>query len=128
MAMPLALSTRLVLMLAVFLLALLPVAFGICLNETSPAPTENRLASRCSRYCEHHGCPHATAANSPAFFRLRPLYVATIKGLAAGGSRLYAAANIAFYVVLIPLLLIGLTYGALRNAVLIHRLKVQRRG
>ncbi|MDB5234932.1 MAG: hypothetical protein JWR44_1925 [Hymenobacter sp.] len=123
--MRLAFSTRFVLICVVALLSALPLALGYYINETSPAPTEQRLASRCSRYCEHHGCPHATPTNSPAFFQLRPLYVATIKGLAAGGRGLYATANIAFYVVLIPLLLMGLTYGALRNAVLIHRLKAQ---
>lgn len=126
--MRLAFSTRFVLMCVVALLTALPLAFGYYINETSLAPTEKRLADQCSRYCEHHGCPHATAANSPAFFQLRPLYVATIKGLAAGGQQHYAAANIVFYVVLIPLLLVGLTYGALRNAVLIHRLKAQRHG
>ena len=126
--MQIALSTRLGLVLAVFLLALLPVAFGAYINETSPPPTEMHLATRCSRYCEAHGCPHATAANSPTFFRLRPLYVGTIKALAAGGAGLYKTFNIAFYVVLIPLLLVGLTYGALRYMVLIRRLKTLRRG
>ncbi|GAA4375069.1 hypothetical protein GCM10023186_07320 [Hymenobacter koreensis] len=105
------------------LLSALPLAFGYYVNETGPPPTYKLLADRCSRYCEKHGCPHATPANSPAFFRLRPLYVGTIKALAAGGLGLYAAANIAFYVVLIPLLLIWLTYGALRNSVLIRRIK-----
>lgn len=124
--MRLAFSTRFVLVCVVALLSALPLALGYYINETSPAPTQKRLADRCSRYCEHYGCPHATPTNSPAFFQLQPLYVATIKGLAAGGRGLYATANIAFYVVLIPLLLIGLTYGALRNAVLIHRLKAQR--
>ena len=76
--MRLPLSTRLGLLLVLLLLALLPVAFGACINETSPPATEKFLAGRCTRYCEHHGCPHATPANSPAFFRLLPLYVATI--------------------------------------------------
>ena len=40
----------------------------------------------------------------------------------------YAVANIAFYLVIIPLLLVGLTYGALRNMVLIRRLKTLNRG
>jgi len=125
--MRLPLSTRLALLCLVALLAVLPLAVGYYVNETSPAPTEQRLATQCSRYCEHYGCPHATPANSPAFFKLRPLYVATIQGLTAvGGPGFYATANIVFYVVLIPLLLIGLTYGALRNAVLIHRLKSPR--
>ncbi len=105
------------------LLALLPVAFGVYINETSPAPTTRRLTDRCSRYCEAHHCPHATPANSPAYAELRPLYDATVRGLASGGRQHYAEANIAFYLVLIPLLLLGLTYGALRNLVLIRRLK-----
>jgi hypothetical protein len=121
-------STRFVLLCTVALLSALPMAFGYYINATSPAPTEQRLATRCSRYCERYGCPHATPTNSPAYFRLRPLYVATIKGLAAGGKKLYATANIVIYVVLIPLLLMGLIYGALRNALLIHRLKLQLRG
>lgn len=87
--MRLAFSTRFVLICLMALLSALPLALGFYINETSPAPTEKRLASRCSRYCEHHGCPHATPANSPAFFQLRPLYVATIKGLASGGQGLY---------------------------------------
>jgi len=106
---------------------LLPLAFGYWVNATAPyPPTTAYLASRCTRYCEHHGCPHATAANSPAFFRLRPLYVATIKGLAMGGKDLYDAANIAFYLLLIPALLLWLTYGALRNMGTLRRLKQSR--
>lgn len=122
-----ALRTRLLLGIGVLLLALLPVAFGVYINETSPPPTTARLAGRCSRYCEAHGCPHATPANSPAYFRLRPLYNATIRGLMGGGRQWYATVNILFYIVLIPLLLLGLTYGALRNAVLIRQLKELRR-
>ena len=123
-----ALRIRLLLALLVLLLAAVPVAFGVYLNETSPAPTTARLAGRCSRYCEAHDCPHATRANSPAYFRLRPLYAATIKGLMGGGRAWYAAVNIAFYLGLIPLLLLWLTYGALRNAVVIRQLKALRRG
>ncbi|MBD2724064.1 hypothetical protein [Hymenobacter armeniacus] len=123
-----ALRTRLLLMLLVSLLTLVPVALGVYVNETSPPPTTARLANRCSRYCETHGCPHATPANSPAYFRLRPLFAATIRGLMSGGRAWYAAANIGFYLVLVPLLLVGLTYGALRNAVLIRQLKTLRRG
>lgn len=126
--MRISLSTRLVLLLAVLLMALLPVAFGAYVNETSPAPTSRFLPGRCSRYCEAHNCPHATPANSPAYFKLRPLYAATVQGLAAGGMRHYAVVNIAFYLVIIPLLLVNLMYGALRNMVLIRRLKALRRG
>ncbi|HEX8328256.1 MAG TPA: hypothetical protein VF629_11995 [Hymenobacter sp.] len=118
---------RLLLGLAVLLLALLPVAFGVYLNESSPPPTTAQLPGRCSRYCEAHGCPHATPANSPAYSQLRPLFEATIKGLMGGGRQWYAAVNIGFYLVLIPLLLLGLTYGALRNAVLIRQLKALHR-
>jgi hypothetical protein len=126
--MRLSLATRLTLLLVVLLMALLPVAFGAYVNARGPAPTSRLLPGRCSRYCEAHACPHATQANSPAYFRLRPLYAATIRGLAAGGRQYYAATNIAFYLVLVPLLLLWLTYGALRNQVLIHRLKALRRG
>lgn len=126
--MRLSLSTRLVLLFVVLLMALLPVAFGVYVNETSPAPSSRLLPGRCSRYCEAHSCPHATRANSPAYCRLRPVYAATIQGLAAGGGRYYAVANIAFYLVIIPLLLVSLTYGALRNMVVIRRLKVLSRG
>ncbi|MCC2547090.1 hypothetical protein LJY25_11580 [Hymenobacter sp. BT175] len=126
--MRLAFSTRLLLICVVVLLSVLPMAFGYYVNTVSPAPTEKRLPDRCSRYCEHYGCPHATPANSPAYFRLRPLYVLTIMALSLGGMGLYAAFNIAFYLVFIPLLLIWLTYGALRNMVLIRRLKSLRHG
>jgi hypothetical protein len=123
-----ALRIRLLLGLTVLLLALLPLAFGFYINETGTAPTEKRLPTRCSRYCEAHNCPHATPANSPAYFQLRPVYAATVQGLSMGGMRLYAVVNIGFYLVLIPLLLLWLTYGALRNMVLISRLKAQHRG
>ena len=122
------LATRLVMLLAVLLLALLPVAFGAYVNETSPTPTTRLLAGGCSRYCEAHGCPHATPANSPVYFRLRPLYAATVQGLAAGGRSYYAAINIAFYLVFMPLLLLSMAYGALRNMVIIRRLKALHRG
>ncbi|MBF9142214.1 hypothetical protein [Hymenobacter properus] len=120
-----ALRIRLLLGLLVLLLAMVPVAFGVYINETSPAPTTARLANRCSRYCEAHACPHATRANSTAYLRLRPLYNATVRGLMGGGRQWYAEANILFYIVLVPLLLVGLTYGALRNAVLIRQLKAR---
>ncbi|MDB5270552.1 MAG: hypothetical protein JWP58_3592 [Hymenobacter sp.] len=122
-----ALRIRLILGLLVLPLALLPVALGVYVNETSPAPTTARLAGRCSRYCEAYGCPHATPVNSPAYFRLRPLFVATVQGLMKGGRGWYAAVNIAFYLGLIPVLLLGLTYGALRNMVLIRQFKALRR-
>jgi hypothetical protein len=125
--MQVALRIRLLLMSLVLLLALLPVAFGTYINETSPHPTESRLPDRCSRYCEAHGCPHATPTNSPAYFRLRPLFAATIRGLMGGGGEWYAVVNICFYLVLVPLLLLNLVYGAMRNAVLIRQLKALRR-
>ena len=48
------LFTRLGLLLVVLLMALLPVALGVYVNETSPAPTSRLLPGRCSRYCEAH--------------------------------------------------------------------------
>ena len=59
-----------------------------------------RLAARCTRYCYFHACLRATRTNSPAYFRLRPVYAATIQGLAAGGSKWYLTANVAVYLVL----------------------------
>ncbi|MGI4864086.1 MAG: hypothetical protein ACRYFZ_09200 [Janthinobacterium lividum] len=109
-----------------FLLAMLPLAFGFWVNETAPhAPTKTYVPTRCTRYCTAHGCRHATRANSPVYFRLRPLYVATVAGLAAGGWGLYAVANIALYLIFIPGLLMWLTYGALRNMQTIRQLKTQ---
>jgi hypothetical protein len=105
-------------------LAVLPLLFGFWVNYTAPhAPTTRYEAARCTRYCEAHGCLHTTAANSPAFGRLRVLYVLTIAALSLGGGALYGLFNIVFYVVFVPGLLIWLTYGALRNAQTIHRLK-----
>ena len=110
------------------ILAMLPLAFGFWVNASATYPPSRAYAAtRCTRYCEAYGCRHATAANSPAFTRLRPLYVATIRGLSVGGTGLYAALNIAFYVVLIPGLLIWLTYGALRNAGRLRQQKYQAR-
>ncbi len=109
-------------------LATLPLLFGYWVNHTAPhPPTPRYVATRCTRYCEAHGCPHATAANSPMFFRLRPVYAGTIRALAAGGPGLYAAFNVAFYVVFIPALLVWLTYGALRNVGTLRRLRTTRR-
>ncbi|RZK62397.1 MAG: hypothetical protein EOO59_02655 [Hymenobacter sp.] len=111
--------------LLTLLLALLPLAFSYYLNATSSAPTTRYVPGRCTRYCTLHGCRHATRANSPAYFQLRPVYGATIAALMLGGGSLYAAVNIGFYLVLIPALLCWLTYGALRNARLIRHLRNQ---
>lgn len=108
------------------LLALLPLAFGYWVNASAPPPTRAYRAARCTRYCAAHGCRHATRANSSAYFQLRPLYRATVAALGAGGPGLYAAANIAFYLLFIPALLGWLTYGALRNAGTIRQLKNRR--
>ena len=105
------------------LLALLPLVVGIGLNFFSPTPTHARLATRCTRYCYFHACPHATKANSPAYFWLRPVYAATKRGLSAGGRKWYVTVNVAVYLVLVPLLLTWLTYGVLRDARTIRRLK-----
>jgi len=81
------------------LLAALPLLFGFWVNYTAPHPPTTRYeAARCTRYCVGHGCSHATAANSPAFVRLRPLYGLTIAALSVGGGALYGLFNIAFYV------------------------------
>ena len=111
-----------------FCLAMLPLLVGFAVNYTAPSPPTTRYeTARCTRYCVAHGCPHATPANSPAFFRLRPLYMLTIKVLSIGGGALYGLLNIVFYVLLIPGLLVWLTYGALRNTRTIHRLRQARR-
>ena len=113
-------------LLRTLLLALLPLAFGIWVNATAPhAPTRAYVPTRCTRYCTAHGCRHATRANSPLYFQLRPVYAATVAGLAAGGWGLYAAANSAFYLIFIPSLLTWLTYGAVRNRRTIQQLKAR---
>ena len=43
-----------------------------------------------------------------------------------GGMRNYAAANIGFYVLLVPGLLVWLTYGAVRNAQTLRQLNQRR--
>ncbi|MGI4869992.1 MAG: hypothetical protein ACRYFX_02305 [Janthinobacterium lividum] len=107
------------------LLAALPLLFGYYINATAPPPTRQYVPARCTRYCTAHGCRHATRANSPAYFRLRPLYNLTVQTLAAGGKAWYAAVNIGFYLILMPALLLWLTYGALRNAGTIRQLKAR---
>ncbi|WP_157887161.1 hypothetical protein [Hymenobacter sp. PAMC 26628] len=98
-------------------MALLPLAFGIWVNSTAPyPPTRAYSPAHCTRYCAAHSCRHATRANSPVYFRLRPLYAATVAGLMVGGGARYAAVNIGFYLVFISGLLLWLTYGAMRNA------------
>ncbi len=106
------------------LLAALPLLFGLWVNASAPhTPTHAYSPTRCTRYCAAHSCRHATRANSPAYFRLRPLYTATIRGLMLGGRARYADLNVAFYLVLMPGLLGWLTYGALRDASRIRQLK-----
>ena len=109
------------------LLACLPLLFGFWVNDTAPhPPTKAYVAARCTRYCYAHACPHATAANSPAYFRLRPLYGLTIAALSVGGGALYGVLNVAFYLMFIPGLLLWLTYGVLRNARMLRQLKQRR--
>ncbi len=111
-------------LLLTLLLALLPVLLGFAVNYTAPRPpTAELVAGRCTRYCHDHVCPHAVAANSPAYFRLRPLYGLTIRVLSAGGGGpVYVLANLLVFLVGIPLLLLRLTYTVLRDAGAIRRL------
>ncbi len=98
--------------------------FGLWVNATAPhPPTRAYVPARCTRYCARHGCRHATRANSPAYFQLRPLYAATVRGLLLGGRARYATVNVAFYLGLVPGLLLWLTYGALRDATRLRQLK-----
>ena len=109
------------------LLAALPLLFGYWVNTHAPHPPSRvYAATHCTRYCTRHGCRHATAANSPAFVRLKPLYAATIRGLTVGGRGWYAALNVGVYLLVVPALLGWLTYGALRNARTIRQLKQLR--
>jgi hypothetical protein len=110
-------------LLLTLLLASLPILFGYYLNASAPPPTSRYQPARCTRYCATHGCRHATRANSPAYFRLRPLYAATVRGLHAGGASNYVLVNILFYLLLLPSLLLWLTYGALRDAQRLHQLR-----
>ncbi|WP_426491243.1 hypothetical protein [Hymenobacter sp. 102] len=110
-------------LLLTFLLALLPLLLGFAVNSAAPhPPTAARVAGRCTRYCHDHACPHALPANSPAYFRLRPLYGLTIRVLSAGGGGpMYVLANLLVFLVGIPLLLLHLTYAVLRDARAIRR-------
>ncbi|NML67059.1 hypothetical protein HHL22_17775 [Hymenobacter sp. RP-2-7] len=110
--------------LLTLLLASLPIVLGYYLNASAPPPTSRYERARCTRYCAAHGCRHATRANSPAYYHLRPLYVATVRGLHAGGAGNYVLMNILFYLLLLPILLVWLTYAALRDA---RRLRQLRR-
>jgi hypothetical protein len=112
-------------LLSTLLVATLSFLFGYYINTTSPPPTRAYSAARCTRYCAAHSCRHATRANSPAYFRLRPLYAATVAALGAGGAGLYVAANVGFYLVFMPALLLWLTYGALRNRAAIRQLRTR---
>jgi len=106
-------------------LAFLPLLFGFWVNAIAPPAARTYNPAYCTRYCAAHACRHATRANSPAYSRLRPLYRATVAALAAGGAGWYVYANAGFYLVLLPILLLWLTYGALRNARRIRQLKSQ---
>ncbi|MBH8568277.1 hypothetical protein KB206_05245 [Microvirga sp. STS02] len=110
-----------------FCLAALPLLFGFWVNETaSHPPTTAYVATRCTRYCYAHACPHATAANSPAYVRLRPLYRLTIAALSLGGRGRYGLVNVVFYLLLVPAVLLWLTYSTLRNARTLRQLKQRR--
>ena len=113
-------------LLLTVLLALLPLLVGVAVNAAAPhPPTTVLVAGRCTRYCHNHACPHATPATSPAYFRLRPLYGLTVRALSAGGGgTAYVVANLLVFLVAIPLLLLGLTYAVLRDALLLRRLPV----
>jgi hypothetical protein len=106
------------------LLALLPLLFGFAVSTAAPhPPTASRAPTYCTRYCHNHACPHATLANSPAYFRLRPLYEGTVQTLSAGGKGApYILANLLVFLVAIPVLLLRLTYAVLRDARAIRRL------
>ena len=112
-------------LLLTFLLALLPLLLGVAVNSAAPhPPTAAWVATRCTRFCHDHACPHATPSNSPAYHRLRPLYELTIRALAAGGGgAAYVLANLLVFLVVIPLLLLRLTYAVLRDACAIRRLQ-----
>ena len=111
-------------LLLTLLLAALPLLFGFWVNETAPhPPTKAYVATRCTRYCYAHACPHVTVANSPAYIRLRPLYRFTIAALSLGGGALYGLFNVAFYLLFLPSLLLWLTYGTLRDARALRQLK-----
>jgi hypothetical protein len=110
-------------LLLTLLLAILPLLFGYYLNASSPPPTSAYNPARCTRYCALHSCRHATRANSPAYFRLRPLYAATVRGLHLGGARNYVLVNILVYLLLLPSLLMWLTYGALRDGQRLSQLR-----
>jgi hypothetical protein len=114
---------RLKTLLFTLCLAALPLLFGVWVNATSPPPTLAYDPARCTRYCAAHGCRHATRANSPVYFRLRPLYAATIRGLMLGSRARYAGVSVALYLGLIPGLLGWLAYGTLRDAARIRQFK-----
>jgi len=115
-------------LLLTLLLALLPVAVGYWVNTHAPyPPTRAHAAGHCTRACALHHCSHATPANSRAYSQLRPVYDATMRALATGGRGWYAATNVAVYLGLLPLLLVWLTYGVLRNEQLIQKLKQRPR-
>jgi hypothetical protein len=110
--------------LLTLLLALLPLAVGYWVNAHAAYPASRAHAPmHCTRYCAVHYCTHATRANSPAYRQLRPVYDATVQALGTGGRSWYAATNVAVYLGLLPLLLVWLIYGVLRNAQIINRLK-----
>ena len=107
------------------LLTLLPLLFGLAVNTAAPHPRTAAYApTYCTRYCHDHTCSHATPANSPAYFQLRPLYGSTVRALSAGGGgAAYILANLLVFLVTLPLLLLRLTYAVLRDARTIRRLQ-----
>lgn len=112
------------LLLLTLALALLPLGVGYWVNSHAPYPASRaHAAGHCTRYCALHYCTHATRANSQTYFQLRPEYDATVRALAAGGRGWYVATNVVVYLGLLPLLLVWLTYGAVRNARTIYRLR-----
>ena len=100
-------------------LVLLPFLIMVVVNETSEAPTFSYYSKKCTRYCHNHGCLHVYTKydiHSKGYLKaMDSLYKANIQWLKHNGLGLsYAEINLLLYVIVLPLLMLLLLWGAVR--------------
>jgi len=103
------------------LLVIAPFAIMIGVNENSTQQTHDLNTSGCSRYCHDHACPHtyekyAAHQQQPVINGMMQLYsgnIAWLQNNPLGCS--YVSINLLLYVVVAPLSMALLLWGAIRK-------------
>ncbi len=93
---------------------LLLAGLMVLINESSSAPHHRYDPGRCTRYCHDHECQHV-AADSEVAALLADAYQQHILWLRHNPLGLsYQAMNLLVYLLLIPVLFLGLLWGIIR--------------